>query len=1359
MTQVETTAVSPGDTYQPHAPDIPEPIEEPKTTTRPDRLHSKDGQVIALSAVLDNDDIAPGQKLTLFIPADQVLEHGTITVNEDGEYVFVPDEGAVGTSIFAYHLLDEDGNFVTGGAAQIRVDNEMNITVSSATDTENYTAYASDGTPIDLSVSPGSHPVETLIERTIAGLEAKLPEGAYLDDYRTSVDSYTVTDNGDGTWTVRFDVEQFGIVKGPDGSVYGNYEETTSYEFTLVKHGSTTVPADLSEGTEIDLLPLLDVLPGQNGDTVLLSINGVEITATDQEVVLASGATVRFDSASGTLVYIPAEGQTENDRFEVELENSGYPRTRTIEIVNTSTPLVAKRDSAFIFQPDEDGLVTFTFGGQVFTVPAGYFTSGELSRLAGVNWDEAFDTGTFFDADGTFGENGTLALFHFLGGDNALTNKVLDLTFSNGTTSFTMRDYVEGNDTAFSSVSEAGQCFAAALRAGPWPTVTIDPLSNDTGHGSLTLTGVTVVTPDVDVEVTIVNNQIVISTPPGFAGDITLSYTVTDDTGAVSESFVDVTVSAFTEAQMIERNYAADRLAGVAGMPLDGLTIQRTETGDYRISVDGMDSFVVDGDSFLFGPDFIEQMILQFAISGSGQALQQLYGEEMHFDLDNPEEKQLYEMFITVAAELGMTEGPYEDHFEGLLNTDRVFAEMTRLLFDTDAGSAWVRDNIDEAVSALHVEPGFEALEGLSAADLLAELKRFLSGVPPVELRGPDGAELTTEQKDVIMANYLNQIGFLSTYGSATQGDAALNDCTEALLDYAAHVYAPDAAAALHDELIGDGTIELDFSILFNGLSLEEGKAALLAGDYEAFGLTEEEVIQRLADAFVELATAGLEIRNAATNPDQISGWWALIMNAVPPDATTAEIKAFIRDTVSDTIATRQQGDSPNSVFDDFYYSLEKVGKLEQHSKFKKASANFKSYNNILASDQHIDGKLPGPDAGSLLVILTTGLAGIIMDGGFSSNASAAEKLTATGWLSLLVWDSATQLDAFFGPVSESAFKTGSLKSLLDDLKSFRRTGPTTLSLADDLLEEVSDEAMDDVGKLLKDPAAQKMKSFRGALRTVGMLALAFGGGVLGTSLAIQASQHDDIALKATQAVTSAMWFGTSVGATISGAANISRSMGVTLSNNGTKIAGIAGKSAGILARATAFSYAVIGGIQGVRAQEKMRAVWNILMRAGGPDEEEGYYVKPEHHDLQPYDDWEAGLWGALSSLFGFPPITGFRPDNPSPWREDGIFGNLPSGSDIRLKTDIRQIGFVAHLGVPLYSWRYRDGDNTRFVGLMAQELLARPTLAHAVTTYQDGPRAGFFAVDYKKLGMQMQTEENYRAGLPVVIRTFARAA
>lgn len=113
--------------------------------------------------------------------------------------------------------------------------------------------------------------------------------------------------------------------------------------------------------------------------------------------------------------------------------------------------------------------IEFTFGGTSYSASGADFSDAELETLARVNWDEALTTNVFFDPNGDNGILDNLGLYHWSGGDAELTNKVLDLTFSDGTDTFTLRDVVEGTvPSPFQGDADAGR-FVQNLLA------TIDP--------------------------------------------------------------------------------------------------------------------------------------------------------------------------------------------------------------------------------------------------------------------------------------------------------------------------------------------------------------------------------------------------------------------------------------------------------------------------------------------------------------------------------------------------------------------------------------------------------------------------------------------------------------------------------------------------------------------------------------------------------------------------------------------------------------------------------------------------------------------------------------------------------------------
>ena len=80
-----------------------------------------------------------------------------------------------------------------------------------------------------------------------------------------------------------------------------------------------------------------------------------------------------------------------------------------------------------------------------------------------------------------------------------------------------------------------------------------------------------------------------------------------------------------------------------------------------------------------------------------------------------------------------------------------------------------------------------------------------------------------------------------------------------------------------------------------------------------------------------------------------------------------------------------------------------------------------------------------------------------------------------------------------------------------------------------------------------------------------------------------------------------------------------------------------------------------------------------------------------------------------------------------------------PKESDIRLKRDVLLLT-VLHNGIRLYRYRYLWSDQV-YVGVMAQEV--QEITPEAVVRGADG----FLRVDYRRLGLKLQTWEEWKNG------------
>ena len=86
--------------------------------------------------------------------------------------------------------------------------------------------------------------------------------------------------------------------------------------------------------------------------------------------------------------------------------------------------------------------------------------------------------------------------------------------------------------------------------------------------------------------------------------------------------------------------------------------------------------------------------------------------------------------------------------------------------------------------------------------------------------------------------------------------------------------------------------------------------------------------------------------------------------------------------------------------------------------------------------------------------------------------------------------------------------------------------------------------------------------------------------------------------------------------------------------------------------------------------------------------------------------------------------------------------------SDRRLKSHIRAAGTSSN-GIALYEFRYR-GDDSVFIGVMAQDLLVHPVHGQAVKR----GLSGFYRVDYARLGLtDLVSREMLDAGLAAEAR------
>ena len=120
------------------------------------------------------------------------------------------------------------------------------------------------------------------------------------------------------------------------------------------------------------------------------------------------------------------------------------------------------------------------------------------------------------------------------------------------------------------------------------------------------------------------------------------------------------------------------------------------------------------------------------------------------------------------------------------------------------------------------------------------------------------------------------------------------------------------------------------------------------------------------------------------------------------------------------------------------------------------------------------------------------------------------------------------------------------------------------------------------------------------------------------------------------------------------------------------------------------------------------------------------------------------------SNQSGATPRSTFRPAQTTRFSQSrgGSFGGGWHRSDIRLKDDIVALGRLDN-GIGLYRFRYKGGDHTVYVGVMAQEV--QNIVPRAVSRDRDG----FLRVDYDQLGIGFVTWDEWvsrRGAIPQTV-------
>ncbi len=489
-------------------------------------------------AVGDNDllgnDVEPdGEMLTVVTAPTMAPTNGTLTLNDDGSFEYIPDTDFVGTDSFEYQVEDTGGNTDTATVTiNVREPNTAPTAMDDAyTVNEDGTLAAVLGTN-DLLSNDSDPDGDTLTVNTVP--VSDVSDGV-LELMENGVFTYTPDPNFNGTDQFTYEVS--------DGR--GGFAEA------VVTITVESVEDDPIAGDDAYTVNAGETLTTVLGDNDLLQndsdADGDTITVSTTPIDNVDNGTLVLNT-DGTFTYTPQDGFTGTDQFTYEIsDENGSLATAiaTIDVVTPNSDPVARPDRYSI---GEDGILQGVPG-----------TNGLLDN----------DT----DADG---DTLMVNLTPTVEPENGLVVLESDGSFTytpsldyNGLDSFTyeVMDGNGGSSTATATIN------IAAINDDPIAlrdTYTTDTdvtltvsiadgvLSNDSDPESDNLTVST--TPSMNVS----NGTLTLNadgsfeyTPnPGFEGDDMFIYMVMDEDGGMAAGIVDIEVQAPENAAVVDSVFA-----------------------------------------------------------------------------------------------------------------------------------------------------------------------------------------------------------------------------------------------------------------------------------------------------------------------------------------------------------------------------------------------------------------------------------------------------------------------------------------------------------------------------------------------------------------------------------------------------------------------------------------------------------------------------------------------------------------------------------------------------------------------------------------------------------------------------------
>ncbi len=279
------------------------------TVANDDAYNSTPGATVS-GNVLDNDSDPEGDMQTVSTTPVDDVDNGTLVLNADGTFSYVPNDGFIGTDSFVYSVCD-DGTpqacdqatvYITVGGAGNTTDAENDInntfadTSVSGNVLTNDTDAEGDTQTVTTTTVTTAQGVVVTIDPATGEYEYTPPTGYVGEDSF----EYTVCDDGNpqacDTATVYIEVLPIG---GPDNEAPIANADTAGTEQDTPVNGNV-----LSNDFDPD------------GDPIVVTTTTVTTT---------EGVVVTIDPNTGEYVYTPPAGFTGDDSFEYTICDNGNP--------------------------------------------------------------------------------------------------------------------------------------------------------------------------------------------------------------------------------------------------------------------------------------------------------------------------------------------------------------------------------------------------------------------------------------------------------------------------------------------------------------------------------------------------------------------------------------------------------------------------------------------------------------------------------------------------------------------------------------------------------------------------------------------------------------------------------------------------------------------------------------------------------------------------------------------------------------------------------------------------------------------------------------------------------------------------